>query len=349
VFTDSSAGIIVLSGDDQKIEGSFSTTFPSLSMQGNNTIKEVSINTFVDSILDINNSNVETYNHVLTLKNSDPNGLVYIDGFISSELAGGYFSRATSSNEKYIFPLGSYQLNDIYRPIEIQPSINENQYFHARLAALDPSDDMGNLQSGIEGPFPRTSFANPLNEINPNYYFNIYNTTDPNAIYHLHYFEQDGDFSTAAHWNPNLSKWEKTFNSILLESDLDTSFNLPEFVMSMNKSDIGSEVISLGSTTDLFYVQLITPNGDLRNDYFHIEGAEDRDRDHLKIFNRWGATIFESDDYKNEWNGEAEKGLIPLKQDSPNGFRVPTGAYFFEYKPQPDEDFMLSGYFHVHY
>ena len=50
---------------------------------------------------------------------------------------------------------------------------------------------------------------------------------------------------------------------------------------------------------------VITPNGDGINDYFQITNLEFYSGSKLVIFNRWGNKVYESSDYKNDWNGEA--------------------------------------------
>ncbi|GAB4318399.1 MAG: hypothetical protein Kow00127_10440 [Bacteroidales bacterium] len=81
---------------------------------------------------------------------------------------------------------------------------------------------------------------------------------------------------------------------------------------------------------------VFTPNGDPQNEYFEIwEDTGDGEgstafksitgsdsnfdlkdfyiRTHLKVFNRWGEVVFETDDYQNDWNG--------------NG--LPDGVYYY--------------------
>lgn len=45
---------------------------------------------------------------------------------------------------------------------------------------------------------------------------------------------------------------------------------------------------------------VITPNGDMQNEFFTIENGFGKMR--LMIYNRWGKEVFYSEDYKNEWN-----------------------------------------------
>jgi gliding motility-associated-like protein len=49
---------------------------------------------------------------------------------------------------------------------------------------------------------------------------------------------------------------------------------------------------------------VITPNGDLYNEYFVVEdNGSDYGQMELLIVNRWGKQVYFSDDYKNDWNG----------------------------------------------
>lgn len=49
---------------------------------------------------------------------------------------------------------------------------------------------------------------------------------------------------------------------------------------------------------------IITPNGDGKNDYFHIVNIERIPESTLVIFNRWGKKVYEMNNYKNDWDGE---------------------------------------------
>ncbi|MBB2144863.1 T9SS type B sorting domain-containing protein [Pedobacter sp. LMG 31464] len=49
---------------------------------------------------------------------------------------------------------------------------------------------------------------------------------------------------------------------------------------------------------------VITPNGDGKNDVFRIDGLELHPNNILYIFNRWGNEVYRSNgSYKNDWNG----------------------------------------------
>jgi len=76
--------------------------------------------------------------------------------------------------------------------------------------------------------------------------------------------------------------------------------------------------------SDIKISKLVTPNQDPWNEYFVIKEIEgcgfviD-----LKIFNRWGALIYQSDNYQNNWNGMANSNSVGASN------KVPAGTYFY--------------------
>jgi len=74
-------------------------------------------------------------------------------------------------------------------------------------------------------------------------------------------------------------------------------------------SDTDSVVISLlFDEQELFIPNAFSPNGDYHNDLFEIEGSGLNDF-YIRVFNRWGELIFESDDQSISWDG-LDKGKI---------------------------------------
>lgn len=51
-----------------------------------------------------------------------------------------------------------------------------------------------------------------------------------------------------------------------------------------------------------------SPNGDGANDTFAINGISNMATSELNIYNRWGQLVYESDDYRNEWEGQNFSG-----------------------------------------
>ena len=77
------------------------------------------------------------------------------------------------------------------------------------------------------------------------------------------------------------------------------------------------------NSTSLFYNELFipnafSPNGDGVNDYWEILGLQDYPSHRLEIYNRLGIKLYETTNYKNDWNGTY------------NGVKVPDGTYFYQ-------------------
>ena len=62
---------------------------------------------------------------------------------------------------------------------------------------------------------------------------------------------------------------------------------------------------------------LFTPNGDGRNDYWHIPFIDQLGRTDVKVFNRHGKLVFEAQGYANDWDGTS------------NGKPLPEGSYYY--------------------
>lgn len=71
----------------------------------------------------------------------------------------------------------------------------------------------------------------------------------------------------------------------------------------------------------------ITPNGDGSNDYFRVQGIENYPDNQLKIYNRWGVLVYESEQYgqgSNLFYGISE-GRATFQKDK----QLPSGTYFY--------------------
>ncbi|HTA61522.1 MAG TPA: gliding motility-associated C-terminal domain-containing protein, partial [Bacteroidia bacterium] len=59
---------------------------------------------------------------------------------------------------------------------------------------------------------------------------------------------------------------------------------------------------------DLIIPNGFSPNGDGTNDAFEINGLEEYTNVKINVFNRWGNLVYDSGDYKNNWNGKNMSG-----------------------------------------
>ncbi len=75
---------------------------------------------------------------------------------------------------------------------------------------------------------------------------------------------------------------------------------------------------------DVVISRAVTTYADGKNDFFTITGVETCGFTYeVQIFNRWGAMIYESKNYQNDWNGTASKASVGSSN------YVPTGTYYY--------------------
>ncbi|MDX2302653.1 MAG: PKD domain-containing protein [Microscillaceae bacterium] len=73
---------------------------------------------------------------------------------------------------------------------------------------------------------------------------------------------------------------------------------------------------------DVFIPEGFSPNGDGVNDGFVIVGAENYQKIWLRIYNRWGNLVYENENYRNNWEGIANRGNL-------TGQSLPDGTYYY--------------------
>lgn len=73
---------------------------------------------------------------------------------------------------------------------------------------------------------------------------------------------------------------------------------------------------------DLMIPQGFSPNDDLRNDEFVVDGLEFLQANVL-FWNRWGDPVFSSDNYQNDWDGTCKTTFCLGTED------LPEGTYFY--------------------
>ncbi|WP_202029462.1 gliding motility-associated C-terminal domain-containing protein [Galbibacter mesophilus] len=78
----------------------------------------------------------------------------------------------------------------------------------------------------------------------------------------------------------------------------------------------------------------ISPNNDGMNDFFKVERENEEDCDYtnpisVKIFNRWGILVFESDNYGTDIGGDVFKGYSEGRATLNKNELLPTGTYYY--------------------
>lgn len=108
---------------------------------------------------------------------------------------------------------------------------------------------------------------------------------------------------------------------------------------------IQSATIDVYNQCPLIVPNVMTPNGDGTNDALIITNLEDFDRVELKIFNRWGALIYENSAYQNDWKG-IDKGGNTLN-DGTYFYLVTPLSEKYEYDDQQKTLYTLHGFFQL--
>ncbi|MDT0554348.1 gliding motility-associated C-terminal domain-containing protein, partial [Urechidicola vernalis] len=88
------------------------------------------------------------------------------------------------------------------------------------------------------------------------------------------------------------------------------------------------------STDDIAISRVLTPNGDGYNDAFEISGLETCGFTYdVIIFNRWGAMVYQSENYQNNWTGYNAEGGMTIGSST----TLPTGTYYYVVKVFGDD------------
>ncbi len=92
--------------------------------------------------------------------------------------------------------------------------------------------------------------------------------------------------------------------------------------------------------------QMLTPNGDLKNDFLFIRGLQYVKSSSIKIFNRWGTLVFEGQNYDNVNN--VFDGRVRGKSALSVNDYLPAGIYFYIFNYETEQgSFTNSEYIYL--
>ena len=83
----------------------------------------------------------------------------------------------------------------------------------------------------------------------------------------------------------------------------------------------------LGEEDEFEIFNGVTPNGDGAHDFFQVLGIENYPNNNMKIFNRWGVLIYETDGYDDGTN--VFRGISEGRSTVRQGEELPTGTYYY--------------------
>lgn len=225
------------------------------------------------------------------------------EGFVSSD-PNGYLIWSTSSTGSYVFPVGSSVDVRRYRPVRISPTSNSSSVYSVR---------MNNVLADLHG-YPLAQKQPSLEMLNSNFYHSIDRTVGSSDAEIAIAFEptSDGLWKSIGHWHNSNQLWNEIFST--------TEGTIGQY-SSLEKSDWNFDENSthyvLAKDVDEFLIpNVFTPNEDGANDMYFIT-ATGLEEFNLTILNRWGQTMYESDDVNAGWDGNF------------NGNPCPDGTYFY--------------------
>lgn len=308
VFLNNSPGIVRMTGQNQQIAGNTVTTFGNLNLK-NAFLKELLVNSNVQYILDIEDSELQVHGNTMHLTNPSQTSLRWTSGFISGDVIGGYFSRSTNRNAPYMFPVGSQNLTNTYRAVELTPSSSDSAVYGVRLSDQDPDlDASGTSATGSMGPFPRANLSSEIFGVNDRFYHHIarfHGTSDVSTK--VYYFQSDEilpyEFNSLAVWDNPTSLWSRVNFSVNFSNGLFSIGNPERFVFG-NISNFSNDVYALAVKDKVTakVPEIFSPNGNGLNDVLYVLGSEIDDLLFI-VYNRWGEKVFETRDQSSGWDG----------------------------------------------
>lgn len=188
-----------------------------------------------------------------------------------------------------------YDIEDtVYSDVNV--SVADTAYNYLVKMILDPALLLVPISDSIESILLKSTL-DPLDTNIQNLLWTRYWGWD-NATYEL--LERIGE----GIWNPLVSKQNMDTSHVYVNSLLANSYRL----MIRSTESFGG-FISFSNWIDFeipveMVPNVITPNGDGVNDFFMVNELLLYEPIDFIVFNRWGAKVFEKDDYQNNWDGD---------------------------------------------
>ncbi|MDA3912411.1 MAG: gliding motility-associated C-terminal domain-containing protein [Bacteroidales bacterium] len=198
-------GTIFLEGGNQLLDGTVSTTFNNLTLDGTG-LKTQTIDQFCVGILDLKSLELQNETHGFFVQNTDVNAIIRTTGFVSA-LDGGFLSRQTNTAAIYLFPVGSSVGTLRYRPVELTPENATANTYTVRMA---------NVLATGEG-YDITALPPKICEVNPEFYHQIDRTAGTAASnINVFYDEtEDGAWDGLASWTTTPDLWDIILGTVI--------------------------------------------------------------------------------------------------------------------------------------
>lgn len=282
----------------------------------------VANNLYLEVGLGITNNSNFILGNIITPRNLPDINLEYIDtAFYAGDTAltkvDGYSS--INNKQSFVFPIG---IEQHLRPLKMEStSINnaaKSAYFR----------ENPNNPSTFSISFDTENRTDILIAISNEEFWDL-DASVPSKISltwdaesNLSNFIDDLKNIRIVGWNSVLAIWEDLGNTAF-SGDFETGEITSDVILPNDYS-----IITFGSSLSLATVDLdnylLTPNGDGVNDYLYFDAVSLSPNNNLKIFNRWGRSVYEADNYNNLFDGRSNvKNLVKSSE------KLPAGIYFY--------------------
>jgi gliding motility-associated-like protein len=320
------AGSVYLYGDVEQFitsNNATETVFNNLILSGTGTgqnrkktLLNANASTGSSGILQINDRELATETNsfsVLNPSNSAVNNdqTFLSEGYVSSILPGALI-RITNSTNNYLFPVGSSNGTERYRPVIVTPNSNNTTNYALRF---------NNYSADNDGFFLAQHEA-IIDNANALFYHSIERLSgNSNCDLGILYLpSNDGDWKGQAHWYPADQKWKS-----IAEEPQNLIGNYTQMTKNAWDFPITSHAHVLYNPTDLISIPTaFTPDGDATNEEWEIPNLDKQYPNNIvRIYNRWGGLLFEHNSTEdgpylsNQWDG------------SFNGENLPVGSYYY--------------------
>ena len=140
----------------------------------------------------------------------------------------------------------------------------------------------------------------------------------------------NGSGGITYNWSPTGSLNNPALQNPLATPQQTTQYSL--IVIDQNGcSNTDSVIVKLLGEYDFIASNLVTPNEDGYNDFWHIENITAYPECQISVFNRYGIPVFTTSAYSNNWDGTFE------------GSQLPDGTYYYVITC-PDTDELFKGH-----
>ncbi|MDD3876541.1 MAG: PKD domain-containing protein [Bacteroidales bacterium] len=198
------------------------------------------------------------------------------------------FTNSTAGSTSYFWEFGDNGVETAENPTHIY---NQSGTFDVTLTATDNNgctNSFTNNDMIVVHPIPQAEFTtNP--EVGAPGFPIVFNSTYNAAV--GTWYWNFGDGTTESFNVPTTQHAYTTMGSYTVQHIVESQYGC--------KDTIEKQILVISITIP----NVFTPNGDGINDFFIIDGIGVISETNIIVYNRWGRKVYESSDYKNDWDG----------------------------------------------